>query len=70
MSKLSDLTKALADIDAKLEKARTEITGKIAELQTALENTDIPAEAQAALDALSTSAQALDDIVPDASPVV
>ena len=70
MSKLSELKALLAAIDEKLDKARIEITTKIDELQNALVDVEIPADAQAALDELATAAQALDDVVPDVAPPV
>ena len=67
MAKLSELATALTDVSTKLEKARAEIVAKIAELQAALgADVDLPADVQAALDALTAKAQELDDIVPDA----
>lgn len=65
MSKLSELAGALTGIDAKLTEASTEITGLIKDLRDALDNTEIPAEAQAALDAITAKAAALADIVPN-----
>ena len=63
MSEIGDTLKGIAD---QLVKAKTEIVNKIADLETALNNAGtLPADAQDALTALKTTAQALDDIVPD-----
>ena len=51
-------------IVAQLDKAKTEIVGKVADLQAQIDN-GVPAE-QLDLSALVAAAQALDDIVPDA----
>ena len=58
--------KAKAELLAKQEA----LLAKIAELEEALANQDVDLtpEAMAALDAVKTEAQALDDIVPDAEP--
>ena len=70
MIKLAELATALGAVNDKLEKAKTEILAKIAELQDALANVEVPADAQAALDTLVAKAQALDDIVPEVVPPV
>ena len=70
MIKLAELATALGAVNDQLEKAKTEILAKIAELQDALANIEVPADAQAALDTLVAKAQALDDIVVDAAPPV
>ena len=63
MSEIGDTLKGIAD---QLVKAKTEIVNKITDLETALNNAGtLPADAQDALTALKTTAQALDDIVPD-----
>ena len=64
--KLSELTPVLTALASELDKAKAEIVGKIAELESALSDVDVPADAQAAIDALKAKAQSLDDIVPDA----
>ena len=66
--KLAELAAALTAIDTKLTKAQEEIIAEIQKLRDALNDVDLPAEATAALDALSAKAQALDDVVPDAPP--
>jgi DNA repair exonuclease SbcCD ATPase subunit len=63
--KLSELAVVLTTMAGQITKAKDEIVAKIAELQAALADVDLPAEAQAKLDELTTLAQALDDIVPD-----
>jgi hypothetical protein len=68
MSKLSELANKLGALDEQLTKAKDEILAKLDELQTALADMDIPADAQAILDNLGTLAQTLDDIVPDPAP--
>lgn len=58
---------ALAGVKDQLAKAQTEITGKISDLEAQLAaKGSLDADDQAAIDALKTQAQALDDIVPDA----
>ena len=75
MAKVSTLGATLSAIKAQQEKADAEIRTKLDEQKKAIENLtnqlgdiDIPADAQAALEALQASTQALDDIVPDAVP--
>lgn len=70
MIKVAELAAAIGATNAQLVKAKTEILIKIAELQNALLNIEIPAEAQAALDALTATAQEFDDIVPEVAPPV
>lgn len=66
--KLNELSATLSAIAAQMEKAKAEIVAKIAELQAALSDVPLPADATVALAALSAIAQTLDDIVPDAPP--
>lgn len=82
MAKVKDLAGALSDLNTKvgaigsqLTKATGEITAEIETLKSALEDADIPEDAQASLDALTSKvnalapvAQALDDLNPDAAP--
>lgn len=63
--KLAQLVIALAAIDTKLTEAQTEIVSEIAKLKAALEDVDIPAEAQTALDNITAKASTLADIVPN-----
>lgn len=65
MTKVSDLYAQLVAIDNQLTKAQTEILGKIQELQDALQNVALPADAEQAFTDLKTATQALDNIVPD-----
>jgi hypothetical protein len=64
--KLSEISANLAAVDAQLTKAQAEILNRISELQAALADVEVPAEATEALDRLAASAKSLDDIVPDA----
>lgn len=66
LMKLSELSTALTDVETKIEKAQAEIVKQIADLKAALADVEVPAEATAALEKLTASAQALDDITPDA----
>lgn len=66
MAKLSDLEAQLTAINSQIDKATTEITTEIANLEAQLTNVDLPAGAQAALDSLKAKVQALDDLNPDA----
>ncbi len=76
MAKISTLEGSLGEVKAKVTKAFGEIrakideqSAKIEELTKALEDGEIPAGAQTALDELNAITQQLDDIVPDAPPV-
>ena len=62
--KLSELAEAVQGVSDQLAKAQAEIVEKIADLEGALSDMEIPADAQAAIDGLKTAAQGLDDIVP------
>ncbi len=66
--KLSELTTAIAGVSAQLTKAQEEILAKIAALEAALVDVELPTEAVDALDALRAQTQGLDDIVPDVAP--
>lgn len=66
--KLSELSAAVSEVSAQLTKVRGEILDKIAALEDALIDVELPEEAIAAINALRTDAQALDDIVPDIVP--
>jgi len=65
LMKLSELTTAVAGVSAQLVKVRDEILAKIAALEAALVDVDVPVEAADAIDALRVQTQVLDDIVPD-----
>ncbi len=66
MMKLSEAIALLTSVDAQMEKAKTEILQKIADLEASLADVELPPEAQAIVNDLRVKAQALDDIVPDA----
>lgn len=66
---ISEVAAAVDAITTQVVKAKDEITTRIAELEAALGNTALPAEAVTALDNLKAAVQAVDDINPDA-PVV
>lgn len=75
MAKLTELKSAVDAVNSQVAKAFGEIrslidqqSAKIEELTKQLGDADIPADAQASLDALKALAQKLDDIVPDAPP--
>ena len=66
MATMQEMIDAINGVAGQLVKAKDEILAKIQVLEDALANAGIvPAEAQVALDALKTAAQALDDVVPD-----
>lgn len=68
LMKLSELTTAIAGVSVQLTKAQDEILAKIAALELALTDVDLPIEAADAIEALRSQTQSLDDIVPDAIP--
>ncbi|MEQ1743219.1 MAG: hypothetical protein ABL869_12085 [Candidatus Nitrotoga sp.] len=68
MTQVNDLAAKLEQVNAQLAKAQSEIVAQVAALQTALENVALPADAETALAALATTAQALDDLNPDSEP--
>lgn len=64
-----EAVQAINDIGTQLSKANTEITGKISDLENAINNQDnVSPEVTAALESLKSSSQKLDDIVPDVVP--
>jgi len=63
--KLSELTTAVAGVSAQLVKVRDEILAKIAALEAALADVELPEDAVAAFNALRNNVQVLDDIMPD-----
>ena len=65
LMKLSELSSAVAEVSAQLTKVRGEILDKIAALEDALIDVDLPEDATAALFTLRANAKTLDDIVPD-----
>jgi len=66
--KLSELPAAVAGVSAQLTKAQDEILAKIAALEAALVDVELPVEAINAINSLRGQAQVLDDIVPDVVP--
>ena len=66
--KLSELSTAVSEVSAQLTKVRGEILDKIAALEDALIDVELPEDATAALFDLRANAQTLDDIVPDIVP--
>lgn len=64
--KTDEAIKLLEDLKDQLTKANREIQDKIALLQDAIDNADVPKGVTDALDNLKVVAQSLDDIVPDA----
>lgn len=68
MTKVNDVATQLQNIVAQLNKAKEEIITRVTELQTALQNVELPADAETALANLSVAAQALDDLNPDPQP--
>lgn len=68
LMKVSELSAAIAALSAQLARVQDEILSKIADLEAALGDADVPEEAADALTALRLTVQALDDLVPDADP--
>ncbi len=63
----SEAAAAIRGIGTQLEKAKTEITSKITDLETKLAAAgEVSQEVQDAINAVKTSTDALDNIVPDA----
>ena len=58
---------AIQAVGTQLTKAKDEIIKKISDLEAALSNANLSPEAEAALADLKNQAQALDDVVPDAT---
>lgn len=66
-SMMGAVSEALAGVSDQLAKAKTEIVGRITDLETQLANGGpLSPEDQAAIDAVKSAAQALDDVIPDA----
>lgn len=68
LMKLNELNAALVAIQGQLAKAKAEIIEKIAALEMALRDIDLPDEAQVALGALAATTLELDNLVPDVPP--
>lgn len=62
MAKLTELADRLTGIETVLNKVKTEVEA----LRAALENVDLPAEAEAALVRLEAISKTIDDLNPDA----
>ena len=63
--KVSELSVAIAALSTQLTKVQGEILGKIAALEAALVDVELPEDAVTALDGLRVGVQSLDDVVPD-----
>lgn len=61
MAKLSELAAKVTAVADQVDKVKTEVQ----KLKDSLADVDLPPEAQAALDRLAASVQAVDDINPD-----
>lgn len=69
--KNEELAQGLTDLKTQLGKVNTEITGKIAALQAAIDGADnVPDAVVAAFNDLKPAVQQLDDIVPDPAPPI
>lgn len=68
MSKLNELAGQLAAVNEQLLKTKEEIISRIDALEEALSDEELPDAANDALAALRQTAQAMDDIIPDAAP--
>jgi hypothetical protein len=67
MATQAELAQSLKDVAAQVDKTKTEITSKIADLEAAIGNSgNTTPEVDDALAALKTAVQGVDDIVPDA----
>lgn len=62
MAKLSELAGLVGGLTTKVQKVHDEVQ----KLKESLEDVDIPADAQAALDNLDTALSGLDELNPDA----
>lgn len=62
MAKLTELAGRLTGIETVLNKVKTEVEA----LRAALENVDLPADAEAALGRLEAIAKTIDELNPDA----
>lgn len=65
----TELAQQITQLTEQINKSKAEITGKLADLETALANAgNTTPEVDAALTALKTAVQGVDDIVPDGQP--
>lgn len=65
MTTVNELAEKLNLVNDQLNKAKEEIVNQVAALQAALENVELPENALAALAALESTAQVLDDLNED-----
>jgi len=65
MTKVNDLAAKIEQVNAQLHKAKDEIINEVTVLKDALQNVELPAAAEDALNNLAAIAQALDDLNPD-----
>jgi hypothetical protein len=68
MAKVNELAAQLTVVKEQVTKAKNEVIKRIADLEAALANVDLPPDAEAALTALKAEVQAVDDLNPDAPP--
>lgn len=75
MAKISSLAAQLTAIAAQADKSKAEIvaavdtlTKKVSDLEALLDDADTTPEIDAALEAVKTAVQAVDDLNPDATP--
>ena len=64
--KLSELSGEIAAVVVQVAKVRDEVLARIAALEAALANVELPEDVMIALDALRASVQAIDDLNQDA----
>jgi hypothetical protein len=64
--KLNELSGEIAAVVVQVAKVRDEVLARIAVLEAALADVELPEDVMTALDALRTSVQAIDDLNPDA----
>ncbi|WP_292918883.1 hypothetical protein [Nitrosomonas sp.] len=65
MTKVNDLAAKIEQVNAQLHKAKDEIINEVTVLKDSLQNVEVPAAAEDALNNLAAIAQALDDLNPD-----
>ena len=64
--KLNELSGEIAAVVTQVAKVREEVLARIAALEAALSDIEVPEDVTTALDALRTSVQGIDDLNPDA----
>ena len=67
--KLSELATEIAAVSAQVAKVKDEVLARIAALEAALQDLDLPESVISAFVALREGVQALDDVTPDLEPV-